>query len=1024
MSDVTVSVVESITSVVVSNDVVEINVTENPVTVSTAVSGPQGASYNQGDPIYVTVRNATGATLPKGTIVYISGSNGNHVQVTPAIATSDATSARTLGWLAASIANNASGLCQVEGYLEGLNTHGLTSGDQLYLSGTTAGGFTATKPQAPIHLVYVGVVTKVSAGDGHVFVKVQNGYELEELHDVQITSPVNNQVLTYDSATDLWKNATNPADGVTSITATAPLTGGTITSTGSIGIDQTALSIAQSQVTNLVTDLAGKASLGAANAFTVGPQTINTGGTANKGLVVQGVASQAVNLFEVQTSAATAVRVNQAGNTTFVGNITSQNNATFTPASAATVPLTVQGAASQTASFIEVQNSSSTTLFRVNSSGLGVTPLGFISGGSTAIASTTTAMYASAAGNVGLVVRGAASQSANLQEWQSSAATILSRISSSGQFVSDQQTYIGSGATSISNARFNVATGSASVIGQVIRGAASQSADLQQWQDSAGNNNISISPTFGLVGRNAGTLSFAISSGNGLGAFYLQSPSQVGMLIRGAASQTANLQEWQNSAGTVLSRIDLNGSISVPFLGSQVAGASYLQTNADTQSISIFAGAAASKGLVVRGFASQTANLQEWQNSAGTVLASVNGAGLISSVRQISVSQSNAGETMMFVRGAASQTGDSFAVRDSSANTIGGFSATGRIYSGVSGSGQTYLGGLTLGGGSVASQMGIVAGAATTVGAVIRGAASQTANLQEWQNSAGTQLTVIDNAGFLKVGNTGTGGQVAITATAAGNRPLVLKGAASQTANLTEWQDSAGTVLASIGSGGALNVNTSGTGVLNLGDGQISKGPGSGFTFNSGLNNVTSLGVGTTALNTEPFRVYFGAATYKTVIRGAASQTANLTEWQNSAGTIQSRITSSGAFVTTSLTASSAVLNTGSAAVVPITARGATSQTANLQQWQISDSTVVARVLADGQFVSSAINTSNNYARMLEANSGGTMQLTKMTAQAGNAGAGIGRIYFRDGTDAGTLKLVVRAGASGAETTILDNIPQ
>jgi hypothetical protein len=95
-----------------------------------------------------------------------------------------------------------------------------------------------------------------------------------------------------------------------------------------------------------------------------------------------------------------------------------------------------------------------------------------------------------------------------------------------------------------------------------------------------------------------------------------------------------------------------------------------------------------------------------------------------------------------------------------------------------------------------------------------------------------------------------------------------------------------------------------------------------------------------------------------------------------------------------------------------------------LQQWQISDSTVVARVLADGQFVSSAINTSNNYARMLEANSGGTMQLTKMTAQAGNAGAGIGRIYFRDGTDAGTLKLVVRAGASGAETTILDNIPQ
>jgi hypothetical protein len=55
---------------------------------------------------------------------------------------------------------------------------------------------------------------------------------------------------------------------------------------------------------------------------------------------------------------------------------------------------------------------------------------------------------------------------------------------------------------------------------------------------------------------------------------------------------------------------------------------------------------------------------------------------------------------------------------------------------------------------------------------------------------------------------------------------------------------------------------------------------------------------------------------------------------------------------------------------------------------------------------------------------GGLATLIKMGSLPGAPGANAGRLYFRDGTNAGTLKLVVRAGAAGAETTILDNIPQ
>ena len=178
MSDLVITVVENTPTVTVDDGSATIDIVESvtSLTVSNVgAQGPQGESYAPGDPIYVTVRNATGSTMVKGTIVYTSGANGTHTQVSPALATSDATSARVLGWLAEDIANNASGLCQIEGYLDGVDTQGLTAGAQLYLSGTTAGGFQVAKPQAPVHFVYVGAAAKESAGNGSVLVKRQTG---------------------------------------------------------------------------------------------------------------------------------------------------------------------------------------------------------------------------------------------------------------------------------------------------------------------------------------------------------------------------------------------------------------------------------------------------------------------------------------------------------------------------------------------------------------------------------------------------------------------------------------------------------------------------------------------------------------------------------------------------------------------------------------------------------------------------------------------------------------------------------
>ena len=152
------------------------------------------------------VKNMTGATLTKGTVVFISGANGNKPIVTKALAVSDALSSRTFGLLQSNILNNGVGFCVLIGDLSGLDTSAFTEGAQLYLSGTVAGTYTDTKTLAPTHLVYVGKVTRSHPTQGQIEVQIQNGYELNEIHDVAISSVANNQTLVYESATTLWKN--------------------------------------------------------------------------------------------------------------------------------------------------------------------------------------------------------------------------------------------------------------------------------------------------------------------------------------------------------------------------------------------------------------------------------------------------------------------------------------------------------------------------------------------------------------------------------------------------------------------------------------------------------------------------------------------------------------------------------------------------------------------------------------------------------------------------------------------------
>lgn len=183
--------------------------------------------------------NGLSGTITKGTAVYVTGSDGTNMLVGRASNTSEATSSKTMGLMQSDITTTGgtqTGFVVTEGLLGGLNTAGTTAGDPVWLgvSGALIYGL-INKPYAPAHLVFIGIVTKVSAGSGEIFVKVQNGFELKEIHDVDIitTTPINGHILGFDGT--LWVNKTiagwlgfTPGT-VTSVTGTAPIvsSGGT-----------------------------------------------------------------------------------------------------------------------------------------------------------------------------------------------------------------------------------------------------------------------------------------------------------------------------------------------------------------------------------------------------------------------------------------------------------------------------------------------------------------------------------------------------------------------------------------------------------------------------------------------------------------------------------------------------------------------------------------------------------------------------------------------------------------------------
>jgi len=176
-------------------------------TVSLAMNG---TTHFIGQDVVYNVKNQTGSTISKGTAVMASGTLGSsgRILITPAVATGETPARFYIGVTAEDIPNGADGKVIEFGKIKQIDTSSYSEGDVLWLDPSNNGGFTTTEPTAPNLKIATAFVINSSATTGVIMVRANQGYKLEDLHDVRITAPADGEVLKYDATNGVWYNTT------------------------------------------------------------------------------------------------------------------------------------------------------------------------------------------------------------------------------------------------------------------------------------------------------------------------------------------------------------------------------------------------------------------------------------------------------------------------------------------------------------------------------------------------------------------------------------------------------------------------------------------------------------------------------------------------------------------------------------------------------------------------------------------------------------------------------------------------
>jgi hypothetical protein len=174
-----------------------------------------------GEVLVKRVRNDDATSLKVGQLVYVFGSVGNSglLTVKKASNVGESTSSKTFGMVATAMNTTSSkdGYVYLYGLLRGVDLTDTDVAEGSFSSGDVgselwlgeSGKITKTLPTADTkHSVFVGYLDSF-AGNGSncgIYTKIQNGYEIGELHDVRISAVADNHILRYNSTRGVWEN--------------------------------------------------------------------------------------------------------------------------------------------------------------------------------------------------------------------------------------------------------------------------------------------------------------------------------------------------------------------------------------------------------------------------------------------------------------------------------------------------------------------------------------------------------------------------------------------------------------------------------------------------------------------------------------------------------------------------------------------------------------------------------------------------------------------------------------------------
>jgi hypothetical protein len=181
---------------------------------------------NSAESRFFLVRNNTGSTILKGTLVAATDAEpSGRIDVAPFEVTGlQDSELRVMGVATANITDGVNGTVMSFGTLRNIDTRGNVSsaiavgdetwaaGDILYAHPTVDGKLTNVRPQ---HDLVVAFITVRHASLGQISVRITSGTHLEWLHDVNISSPSDGQLLSYDDSSGVWVNTAAPATDAT-----------------------------------------------------------------------------------------------------------------------------------------------------------------------------------------------------------------------------------------------------------------------------------------------------------------------------------------------------------------------------------------------------------------------------------------------------------------------------------------------------------------------------------------------------------------------------------------------------------------------------------------------------------------------------------------------------------------------------------------------------------------------------------------------------------------------------------------